>query len=318
VAFTVSTTAVDDRSQGEFWREAIGNTFVPLELELPAARAARFAGRLTAETLESVEVATVDSDPHSVFRSPKTIRQSASDVLFVMVPRAGLVRIHQDGREALLRPGDLATYDSARPCRIGSPGRFRMVVLKLPRTAFTTRCLPEPAPATTATAIPGDHGIGAVVSPFVRALPDNVSALTPELASRLETNAVELVSSALSVLTGSRDRLPHEAQRQRARRYILDHLGDPGLGPATVAAALGMSVRYLHLLFQQENTSPARWILAQRLTRAARLLRGPDHAQWSITEIAYRLGFTDASVFSRAFKAGHGMSPRDYRKGLVS
>jgi len=316
VALSVSTDDVDDRSQYEYWHDVICATFVPLELALPAPAPRRFHGALTVAELGVVEVSTVEADPHGVYRSPRAIRQCHEDDFFVMMPRTGRVHIAQDGRETVLRPGDFATYDSGRPCRISSDQPIFMLVVKLPRTAFADRCLPAPALDTTAVAIRRDSGMGALVSPFLRALPDTLSVLPPEIAGQVGGNALDLVSAALSVLEpDSAAVVPHAAQRLRAQRYILDHLGDAGLTPAAVADALGMSVRYLYLLFQEEETSPGRWISGKRLALATRLLRDGAAAGLGITEIAFRVGFKDASVFSRAFKARYGLSPRDYRNG---
>ncbi len=100
----------------------------------------------------------------------------------------------------------------------------------------------------------------------------------------------------------------------RAHRYIVDHLADPDLSPSGIARALRVSVRYLHLLFQAEGTSPARWILERRLERAGRLLTDPRQASRTVTDIAFSVGFKDASHFTRAFKNGQGLGPREYRR----
>lgn len=316
MTFSVSTTGVEKRWQIEYWRDVICARFVPLELELPQAHPPQFRARVTVEDLDLVEVATVTSDPHAVFRSPKAIRESDSDDIFVMIARRGHVQVAQDGRAAVLQPGDLATYDSARPCRIIATDSFQLVVVKIPRSAFALRCLPEPEPDTTATAIRGDSGIGALVSPFLLSLAEHSSKLPRDVVGRLGVNALELVSAALSMQAGGRPRaaVPRAAHRLRAQRYITDHLGDSELTPGAVATALGVSVRYLHLLFQEETTSPGRWMTGQRLTRAAQALRDPRQTDRTITEIAFRFGFKDAAHFSRAFKASYGLSPREYRR----
>ncbi|MFD5228692.1 helix-turn-helix domain-containing protein [Streptomyces qaidamensis] len=57
----------------------------------------------------------------------------------------------------------------------------------------------------------------------------------------------------------------------------------------------------------------SRSVQEQRLERAARLLTGPRHARRTITDIAFGLGFKDASHFTRAFKNHYRTGPRDYR-----
>lgn len=48
-----------------------------------------------------------------------------------------------------------------------------------------------------------------------------------------------------------------------------------------------------------------------RLNIAKQLLLESD---FSITEIAYRCGFSDASYFSKVFRSSVGVSPLEYRK----
>lgn len=77
-----------------------------------------------------------------------------------------------------------------------------------------------------------------------------------------------------------------------------------------VAARLGVSSRTLRRLLIAEHTSFRQLLDGVRETLAERLLSA---AHISIEEIASRLGFTDASGFTLAFKRWKGMPPRDWR-----
>ena len=162
----------------------------------------------------------------------------------------------------------------------------------------------------------GDHGVGALFAPLVRSLTAQADSLPAKVGPRLAANVVELLATALCEVTA--DRAPQAAPRAahllRAQRYIAGHLADQDLSPTGVAQALRVSVRYLYLLFQAEGTSPARWILERRLERASRLLADSRQADWTITDIAFSVGFKDASHFTRAFKNTHGCCPREYRR----
>lgn len=315
MTLSFSTATVDDRSQLDYWREVVCATFVQLEFEPPRRRtAAGFRGEVTAQELDDVRVATVVSEPHTVVRSPTMIRRSFADDYFVNLAVRGRIVLTQDGRDAVLRPGDLTVYDSAHPCRITGLDPFELVVLRVPRPVFAAHC-PLPREAT-ATAIRGDSGVGALLSPFLRSLAGQASELPPDAASRVSATLLELLATALSdrIEAGARPGVPRAAHLVRARRYITDHLADPELSPASVARALGMSVRYLHALFHTENTSPFRWIMEQRLDRAARLLADPRESGRSVTSIAFGVGFKSASHFTRTFKNRYGVGPRDYRR----
>ena len=308
-----STATVDQRSQLSYWREVVCATFVQLGVERLQRPAVGFRGEVTAQSLGGLRVATVVSEPHAVFRSPEMIRWSPEDDFLVNLAIRGRAVVAQDGREAVLRPGDFTVYDSARPYRIHCPDPFRLLVLKIPRGLFASHC--QLPPGATAAAVQGDRGVGALFSSLLRSLPAHTPGLPPEVVGQVGVNVLELLGTVLSDLASDvRPALPREAQLLRARRYITDHLSDPGLSPATAAEAIGLSVRYLHLLFQTESTSPFRWILERRLELAARLLADPRQASRSITNIAFAVGFKDASHFTRVFKHRYAVGPRDYRR----
>jgi AraC family transcriptional regulator len=60
--------------------------------------------------------------------------------------------------------------------------------------------------------------------------------------------------------------------------------------------------------------SPRRYFVQQRIERAKALLAG---SEWSITEIAIALGFSQTSSFSAAFQYLTGLAPTEYRRTLA-
>ncbi len=100
---------------------------------------------------------------------------------------------------------------------------------------------------------------------------------------------------------------------RRAKSYISRHLDNPCLSPKSVAKAEGVSVRHLHRLFSATGVSLGDWIRASRLERCAADLRSLARAGDTLTEIAFRWGFSDSAGFSRAFRAAFQQTPRDYR-----
>ena len=96
--------------------------------------------------------------------------------------------------------------------------------------------------------------------------------------------------------------------------FICQHLGDPGLSPAAVAAAHHMSLRSLHQLFHDEGLTVAGWTRARRMERCRRDLSDPALESRPVAAIAMRWGFSSAADFSRAFRAAHGMPPAEYRR----
>ena len=68
--------------------------------------------------------------------------------------------------------------------------------------------------------------------------------------------------------------------------------------------------RFRHLFSEHFSMSPQEYLIERRLEQAECLLELTD---LSITEIAYRSGFSSSSNFSKAFKKHYDVLPKEYR-----
>lgn len=80
------------------------------------------------------------------------------------------------------------------------------------------------------------------------------------------------------------------------------------------AAMLNLSAGYLSEVVKNQSGKPAIKHIHERLVLEAR--RQLFHTQQSLKEIAFDLGFSDASYFSRFFKRETGLTPADYRSSI--
>lgn len=306
---TVQTVAVDSFQD---WSRAISASFVPLMVRSNGADA--FHGTMRSRVLGDISVVEVKASRHTVVRTPALIAKSAGRYFKLSIQLSGSGRLVQDEREAVLSPGDLAIYDTSRPYELSFDGEFRTLVLMFP---YGLLDLPaEAVGQVTALRIPGDQGLGELISPFLVRLADNLEALSGANGLRLAHNALGLVTTLFNgeldqLIEAGRD--PHLLLLSRIHDYIESNLGNPELGPASIAAAHYISTRHLHDLFQEIDTTVAVSIRQRRLERCRRDLRDPVLAGRPVTAVAARWGFTDAAHFSRIFRAAYGNSPTGYR-----
>lgn len=117
-------------------------------------------------------------------------------------------------------------------------------------------------------------------------------------------------------LTGVRPRDPGVMRVDRSLTQINERLHDPRLNATALAREQGISRRRLDELFVNVVGTPvAACIADRRLVRASQLLRDPAHLELSVSRIAARVGFHDASHFSRVFKGRFGATPKAWRAG---
>lgn len=104
---------------------------------------------------------------------------------------------------------------------------------------------------------------------------------------------------------------------RKAQAFMLARIGDK-LTIEEVAAEVGLSACHFVRAFKATlGETPHQWISGRRIDRAKELLVTTES---SLTDIAAGLGYSSASHFSSAFRAGAGVSPRLWREefGKVS
>ncbi len=97
----------------------------------------------------------------------------------------------------------------------------------------------------------------------------------------------------------------------KVKATIIDQLPSGSVTDETVAQAMHMSSRKLQRQLQRAGTTFNTLFDEIRQELAQKYLRDQDA---SMTEIAFLLGFSESSAFSRAFKRWMGVSPTKYRK----
>jgi AraC family transcriptional activator of tynA and feaB len=103
-------------------------------------------------------------------------------------------------------------------------------------------------------------------------------------------------------------------RREQIHSYIELHLHDPSLTPSSVAAAVHLSSRRIHQLFEADAETVGAYILRRRLEECARAMADVSQCSRTITEIAFLHGFNNASHFGRVFRERYNSTPRDYRR----
>lgn len=308
----LSTDTVPPRERLAYWTDMICNTYVQLECD--AMRNDRFTGSINSQSMPGLDLSVVASGAQKVLRTPHQIARGSADCFLVSIQTKGKGVLRQDGRDALLSPGDFALYDSTRAYELHFDGDFQQIVLKLPGKLL--RSAVRDTEKLTATTVSGRAGAGHLMIGMIKTLWEDIDAL--ESAS-----AVAVADGVLNILVAGLQTLPTIQGRGVSsltsyhltciKGEIDSRLRNPALSVGDVARDLGISVGHIHRLFRQESTTPAQYIWSRRLAMCSRDLVDPRLAGHSISEIAFSWGFNDAAHFSRSFRDRFGVPPREWR-----
>jgi AraC-like DNA-binding protein len=307
----LSTAGLAANESFEFWRCALNESFVAMDAG--PVRGKEFYGFLRTEHIGALQVSEIVTGAHQVFRTRKLINSADEEYYKLCLQLRGECTLTQDGRDVELGPSDFAIYDTTRPFTLAFDDTNSQLVVMLPRKLLR---LPDSKVAKlTAQRIPSQRGVGALLAPFLHALPAQARTFDPATGVRVAENVIDLLGTLLTEQLGV-PATPESARRAlmvRILGYIERHLGEHSLGADEIAAAHFISRRYLHKLFQEQGLTVAGRIRDRRLENCYRDLADQARCGEAVSTIAARWGFTDAAHFSRLFKATFGLSPRDHR-----
>ena len=219
--------------------------------------------------------------------------------------------INQGGREISLRAGDATFLRNWVWASSSSPIESAYTVLVLPLAGNAELEAPDVA----------RDGVLRRSDPALQLLRSHIQLLQNKKHRRLKPELQAVARRGLTDLAALLIRAPgrettaqsvRETRTGAAIAYVERHFCEPGLNSIDVAAALGISVRYVNRLFEMSGRSLTDRLLDLRLNAARHLLveRGSD---LKIAEIAQHCGFTDISAFNRRFRSRFGGAPGTFK-----
>ena len=316
-ARVLSTKTVPPSERTAYWLDMICAMYVKLDCDQPNNQP--LYGDIAFNRLGAIDLTHLRSNVPRVARTESQIRLGGEDCLLVQVQRQGSCLVRQDGRSAVVDPGDFVLYDSIRPYELlFDNGGHDVFVMRLPRAQLKVHV--SNLEELTATTVTGQEAAGHLLILMVETLHGDVGRLLPSSALGVSEAITSMVAAGLrglpnaNVVKASNLRAYHLS---RIKAYVQDHLRDPELSVHSIALALQMSPDHLSRLFRAEPVPLSRWIWKQRLDACRRELADPRWRGHSISDIAFSWGFNTAAHFSHSFREEYGAPPREWRHGVL-
>jgi AraC-like DNA-binding protein len=306
-------TAVKPGDGFEHWHQVTCRSYSLTECRRVADR--RFAAQITIRELGALAISALSTttppeEPIHVTRSPADIRRDPRDYFMLWLMLDGQIGLAQNGRSALMQPGDLFVYDQSRPFVLDFGPHTKALMVTIPRPLLNRRF--ARAHQLGGRRIAADSSVGPLAGSLVAEL-YRLEHASEDVASRLGASALEMLVTAVEGEADSgSEPAEHQDRLARAKRFILANLDDPTLELGRIARSQDMAPRTLYRLFAAEGTTPIRWLWQQRLAASFAALTEGKVAK--VTDAALGHGFSDVSHFSRTFKTAFGHAPSTFAR----
>jgi AraC-like DNA-binding protein len=280
--------------------------------EPPEDKSKRFNASLSILQSPSLMLLDFDIDNSPVYRLRQQIRRVEWGQYWVYRERGAGAALQFGDREIITLPGDLVIADADGPFRTLAKRKYMHQLWMIPH-ATVERHLP-PLPKPIVIHLPSSDGVTQLILAYFDALADKLESLSPALSALAADHIARLISVGCGGVTKTHETAIHAARLEKARQYVESNLSMHSLGPETVAAALGISVRQLHLYFEPSGESFGQYVRRRRLQECRAALEDPSAIGRSITDIAFAWGFSSLPTFYRSFNDAFGVAPGDLRE----
>lgn len=307
------TTTMPSCDRTRLLRDALGSAVVPVEVQHHVAPD-EVSVRGTGGRLGRLSILTVTTTPLTMRRTVRLARADPEPSIVVELQLAGSRSLVQYNRRTVLSPGDLVLLDARRPYQSTSVGESRHHSVRVPRAdlALTDHALARVAGLRLGPRNPVANLAAAYLA---RLVGDQRLGAAADL-DVFEAPTIELIRAVVATQLGAGVLAGEPIENTLALRimeFARQHLTDPDLSAAKIAAAQNISVRHLYTTLSRSGIVLGEWIRIRRLEGCRRELARNAAAGRTISAIAQAWGFGDATHFSRTFREAFGMSPREWR-----
>ncbi|AHH15210.1 putative transcriptional regulator [Nocardia nova SH22a] len=263
--------------------------------------------RLTSYELGDPQLIEFTSGQIRYRRTSRDARRDNDGSARLVISRGGRIGVVQDGKSALLAPGQMALIDWRRPMELAHGDGISARIVTVPGDVVPRDFRNRPSLSSDPESDPLLGSARDIVDQMVR----HRDSLSAWQFAHLNSALADVLRSALDE-RGAPDRTTLIRIADAARLFVSTHYRDPDLTVTSIANHLGCSRRTLEAALRKAGTTPANLLRDTRLERARQLLSNPFETR-SLSDIAFACGFGSHSTFKRAFLERFGANPGQWR-----
>ncbi|WP_328902958.1 helix-turn-helix domain-containing protein [Streptomyces sp. NBC_00441] len=309
----LDTAYIPPQDREEMIRDAVWDSVVPVDIDHRAPDG-EIRARMDVEAVGALRVCSARSSAVTLRRTEQLVRKDEEPSLFLSLQVTGTSMGAQNGRECVVERGEFAVFRSNAPYTLLFDEGVDHHFLRLPLSVLA---LPDRLIRDTTTLTFGaEDPLARLAYAYFSQLARSDELHRSDRADAVLAPSVELLRAVLVSRHGdaATAKEPMEATLTlRITHYVREHLAEPDLSAARIAAAHGISVRHLYTVLSRAGIGLGDWIRARRLEACKRELAGAAGRARTVSAIGRSWGFVNAAHFSKVFKDAYGVSPRVWR-----
>lgn len=265
-----------------------------------------FLGDITRQSHDGLDVIHIKTNAKKI-ASVLSPHQENKHYCIILQKKGIIGFSNTNNDQLLLHPGEIALIDPTASYSSHPQGLIEQMSVHIPKNILDTF---RDSHYTTFSKLSQHQTSSKVLLTILRQL----TYAPPQCNG--EGKAIQQAISALIPPSINNDARTPPTLKEVAQQHILRLLPEASLCPERLAKEMHISIRSLYRLFSEENISISGFILKSRIEQCCNELLDSDTLSQpiSLTEVAFRWGFSDISQFSRSFKRIKGVSPSIWRE----
>lgn len=249
----------------------------------------------------------------TLFERTRRLMGDGDDSILLLICNSGRLGFWQRDVRHELQAGEMGVVGNGEPR--GGVVDGDGLALQIPQAALT-RLLPQGAWFSPGM-LPESGPYTRLLLRYVQSFLDPSSGGDARLDEVIARHVIDLLALALDPQRDAQAPIGRggvrAARLQAIKAEVRAGVGVADLSVSAVARRHGVSPRYVQMLFEREGATFSEFVLAERLQRAYELLADRANLNLKVSDIAYRVGFSDLSHFNRTFRQRFGIVPSDAR-----
>ncbi len=193
------------------------------------------------------------ADAHRVIRTESHVAQRHWNCYWIYREDSPGAWFRMNGEEFVTHAGDLVIADAGLTFETMPSAFYSHALWLIPKPLLDPHLPALHRPLLTT--LSGHTGAPALAASYLASLTERWDELPDSVMGPVADTLCRLIGIACGAIIGGQPDALRAGRLTAAKRYIDRHLSDPAMSPASAAAALGLSVRSLHALFEPAGCS---------------------------------------------------------------